>query len=122
VTVLPESARVILRPFIPASELRIAAILGRTLALTDSEVSTHLQQVMADFDGRHLDIESKLLQHFELVRPHLFTQRPLSRDLMLFIGAMFSASTRSSPRRSSTRRWFPIPTRPARHPGSSGSS
>jgi predicted GH43/DUF377 family glycosyl hydrolase len=90
VTVLPESARVILRPFIPASGLRIAAILGRTLALTDMEVSAHLQQVMVDFDSRHLDIESKLLQHFELVRPHLFTQRPLSRDLMLFIGAMFS--------------------------------
>ncbi len=90
VAVLPESARVILRPFIPANELRIAAILGRTLALTDKEVSAHLRQVMADFDGRHLDIESKLLQHFALVRPHLFTQRPLSSDLMLFIGAMFS--------------------------------
>jgi predicted GH43/DUF377 family glycosyl hydrolase len=88
--VLPESARVIFRPFIPGTPIRIAAILGRTLALTDDEVVDHLAQVLREFDGRHLDIENELLQHFELIVPHLFTQRTLSRELKLLIGAMFS--------------------------------
>jgi predicted GH43/DUF377 family glycosyl hydrolase len=90
VTVLPESARVILRPFIPSSPLRVTAMLGRTLALTDDEVSQHLASVLREFDGRHLDIESELLLHFELIVPHLFTQRTLSRELKLLIGAVFS--------------------------------
>ncbi len=89
-TVLPQSARVILRPFIPATPIRIAAILGRTLALTDDEVATHLRDVLPEFEGRHLNIESQLLRHFELIVPHLFTQRKLSRELKLLIGAMFS--------------------------------
>lgn len=89
-TVLPESARVILRPFIPATPLRIAAILGRTLVLTDQEVADHLAEVLLEFDGRHLDIEGKLLRHYELIVPQLFTQRQLSRELKLLIGAMFS--------------------------------
>lgn len=90
VTVLPQSARVILRPFIPASPLRITAILGRTLALTDEEVADHLEQILQEFDGRHFEIETELLRHFELIVPHLFTQRSLSHKLKLLIGAMFS--------------------------------
>ena len=88
--VLPESARVMLRPFIPSGPSRIMGILGRTLALTDDEVTEHLASILREFDGRHLDIEATLLQHFELIVPHLFTQRPLSRELTLLIGAMFS--------------------------------
>lgn len=90
ITVLPESARVILRPFIPSEPLRVASILGRTLALTDEEVTDHLAQVLHDFDGRHLHTESELLGHFDLIVPHMFTHRPLSRELKLLIGAMFS--------------------------------
>ncbi|MEQ9461277.1 MAG: glycoside hydrolase family 130 protein [Phycisphaeraceae bacterium] len=89
-TVLPESARVILRPFIPSGRDRITAILGRTLALTDEEVAAHLASVLLEFDGRHLDIEGKLHQHFDRIVPYLFTHRPLSRELRLLIGAMFS--------------------------------
>ena len=90
ITVLPESARVMLRPFIPSEALRVASILGRTLALTDEEVADHLAKVLHDFDGRHLHTESELLGHFDLIVPHMFTHRPLSRELKLLIGAMFS--------------------------------
>ena len=44
ITVLPESARVMLRPFIPSEALRVASILGRTLALTDEEVAERLNR------------------------------------------------------------------------------
>lgn len=89
-TVLPVSARVILRPFIPSGPARIVAILSRTLALTDDEVESHLASVLEEFDGRHLNIEAKLSQHFHLIAPHLSSDRTLSRARKLFIGAMFS--------------------------------
>ncbi len=36
---LPESARVIIRPFIPANAQRVTTIIGRALALTEEESS-----------------------------------------------------------------------------------
>jgi len=89
-TLAPESARVILRPFIPASTHRITTIIGRALALTKEETERDLEAVLKDFDARHLDIESTLLANFDKVVPHIFTQRPLSKARKLLIGALFS--------------------------------
>ncbi len=90
VTLLPESARVIVRPFIPGEVHRITTIIGRALALTEEEVVIHLAQVRLEFDERHFDIERVLLAHFRKVHSHVFTQRPLTRDRELLIGALFS--------------------------------
>ncbi len=90
ITLLPDSARVIIRPFIPASPKRIVAIIGRALALTQEEVEQELETVRAEFDSRHFDIESLLLEHYAKVQPHVFTQRPLSSARQLLIGALFS--------------------------------
>lgn len=90
ITLLPESSRVIIRPFLPGSAPRIAAVIGRALALTEGEVEQELQAVHREFDARHLDIESSLLAHFTKVQGHVFTQRPLSRARRLLIGALFS--------------------------------
>ncbi len=89
-TLLPESARVILRPFIPSSVHRITTILGRALALSEEETTRDLEAVLQDFDARHFDIESSLLANYERVVPHLFTQATLSRARKLLIGALFS--------------------------------
>jgi hypothetical protein len=89
-TLLPESARVIIRPFIPAENHRVASIIGRVLALSEKEVGAQLGRVRGEFDGRHLDIESSLLAHFEKARKHVISQRTLSRERQLLIGAMFS--------------------------------
>ncbi len=86
---VPESARVILRPFIPASP-RITTIIGRALALSEEEVERDLEAVLQEFDSRHLDMESLLLANFERVFPHIFTQRPLAPARKLLIGALFS--------------------------------
>ncbi|MFM2169039.1 MAG: hypothetical protein RIS79_3410 [Verrucomicrobiota bacterium] len=86
----PESARVIIRPFIPSSARRLATVIGRALALTEEEVEKELAAVHADFDSRHLDIELVLLKHFEKVQHEIFTQRPLTRSRQLLIGALFS--------------------------------
>lgn len=90
ITLLPESARVIIRPFIPSDPQRIATIIGRALALTEDEVALELEAVQLEFDSRHYNVDIQLRQHYQKVVPHLFTQRPLSPGRELLIGALFS--------------------------------
>lgn len=89
-TLVPESARVILRPFIPGEEHLILSVLGRALALTEDEVVHELDSVRREFEDRHFDIESILIDHFRIVERYAHSQRPLSRDRQLLIGAFFS--------------------------------
>lgn len=90
VKLLPESARVIVRPFIPSSLPRVTTIIGRALAMSEEETTQNLATVLEEFDSRHIDIEIPLLANYERVLPHIFTQRPLSRARKLLIGAFFS--------------------------------
>jgi len=89
-TLAPESARVIVRPFIPSSTHAITTVIGRALAISEEDAARDLAAVLQEFDARHLDIESPLLATFERVLPHVFTQRPLTRTRKLLIGALFS--------------------------------
>ncbi len=86
----PESSRVIIRPFIPGDVQRITKIIGRALALSENEVTAELEALLVEFDARHFEIESVLLLNYQKVQPHVFTERPLSRQRQLLIGAMFS--------------------------------
>jgi len=86
----PVSARVIIRPFIPGERHRIVAVISRALALSDVEVTAALLSVKEEFDGRHLDVDEVLLRHFEKIRKHIATDRHLSDELKLLIGALFS--------------------------------
>ncbi|WP_257306988.1 glycoside hydrolase family 130 protein [Geothrix campi] len=90
VDLVPESARVIIRPFIPSNTHRITTILGRALALSEEEAARDLESMLREFDSRHLDIETPLLANFERVLPHIFTHRPLTHARKLLIGALFS--------------------------------
>lgn len=90
VTLLPESARVIIRPFIPSEDHLVASMIGRALKLADEDVACQLSAVRREFDDRHFDVESILLAHFERVRKHVDPRHPLSRDRQLLIGALFS--------------------------------
>ena len=90
IMLLPESSRVLIRPFIPATTQRIMTILGRVLALSEAEVVEEMQDVHQEFDARHYDIEEVLWAHYLKVLPHIFTQRALSRPRKLLIGAFFS--------------------------------
>lgn len=89
-TLQPESARVIIRPFIPGDAHRITKIIGRALELTDEEVLVQLNSVREEFDARHFDIESVLLLNYDKMKSHIFTQRTLSNERRLLIGALFS--------------------------------
>jgi predicted GH43/DUF377 family glycosyl hydrolase len=89
-SLVPESSRVIIRPFIPSEIHRVTTIIGRALALTENEATCELVTLRAEFDTRHFDIDSLLLHHYQKVLPHIFTERPLSHDRQLLIGALFS--------------------------------
>jgi len=90
IALVPESARVIIRPFIPGETHRITTIIGRVLLLDEEEVARELAAVRVEFESRHFDIESLLVAHFEKISHHIFTQRPLSHERQLLIGALFS--------------------------------
>jgi predicted GH43/DUF377 family glycosyl hydrolase len=90
ITLLPESARVIIRPSIPSGLQRTTTVIGRALALSEEEAERELRAVLLEFESRHIDLESQLLRNYERVAPEVFTQRPLSRTRKILIGAYFS--------------------------------
>ena len=89
-SIVPQSRRVLLRPFIPSEVHRITTTLGRVLALTEEEVTQELAKVWKDFESRHRDLGTLLLANFKRVEGHVFTQRPLSEKRKLLLGALFS--------------------------------
>jgi predicted GH43/DUF377 family glycosyl hydrolase len=86
----PDSSRVIIRPFIPGNPQNVASILNRALALSETEVSNELEALRADFNSRHFDIESLLFHHYQKVQAQITTERLLSYNHQLLIGALFS--------------------------------
>jgi len=87
---LPDSSRVLLRPFVPKDHQLITQILGRALALSEDEVAKEIATVISNFGERHMDIEGLLLRSFKRVESHLFSDRPLSYNRRLIIGAIFT--------------------------------
>lgn len=90
VTLRPNSARVLIRPFIPSSPARIVNILGRALSLSEAETEEQLAAVTEDFGARHLDLQTIWRRHFQQVKSYVFSGRPLSEVRQLYIGALFS--------------------------------
>lgn len=90
VTFRPDSSRVLIRAFISPDPTRIVNIIGRALALTEAETEEQLAAVTADFGSRHQNIRTIWQRHFEKVKAHLFSSRPLSETRQLYIGALFS--------------------------------
>jgi len=90
VTFHPDMARVLIRPFIPADPARIVNVIGRALALSEEETVEHLAEITAEFSSRHTDIRAVWRRHYEWVKPHVFSSRPLSEMRRLYIGALFS--------------------------------
>jgi len=90
ITLHPDSTRVILRPFIPSDVHRTTTIIGRALALTEEDVHIQLNDIRAEFDDRHFNIEALLHAHYEKVREHVVSGKPLSLNRKLLIGALFS--------------------------------
>lgn len=89
-TLTPNRARVLLRPFHPASEDIARRIVERILALSDEEVARLLQLVLGDFDDRHEHVEALLRHRFGEVRHYLDGAPEPSPERQALIGSHFS--------------------------------
>ncbi len=83
----PDDRRVIARTFVPEDSARKAAILKRIMRLSDEQVLRALQQVTADFDGRHRNLEVMLARRFDEVAGMLQVRKDISEPRRLLIGA-----------------------------------
>jgi predicted GH43/DUF377 family glycosyl hydrolase len=86
----PDSARVIIRPYIPSDQRLIMSIIGRALALAEEEAEHQLEIVRTEFASRHFDVKVVLLEHFERVRGYIAAENPISHVREQLIGALFS--------------------------------
>lgn len=86
----PDRARVLIRPFVPATEQRIVKIIARLLALGEAEIDALLAQVLTEFSGRHQKTRELFQERFEFVRSYLLTDGELSEARQLVIGSYFT--------------------------------
>ena len=86
----PDSARVIVRSFIPSDPKSVCRVIGRALALTAEEVSSRLDWLHEQFDSRHPCLTCAWEDHYKLVQHFIPHEESLSRDVRLYIGALFS--------------------------------
>jgi len=90
VTFQPQSARVIIRPFIPGDVRLVLKTLERALAINEEAAAAELNYLYKEFASRHFDIDSLLLKHFAKVRVHIPNAESLSRVRQLHVGGLFS--------------------------------
>ena len=87
----PDASRVLLRPFSPGNPEQVARIIARIMALPEDRVGPLLDEVSAEFSGRHQQIRNLFLERFEQVRELMLTDEELSEQRRLLIGSYFLA-------------------------------
>ena len=94
--VLPDPHRVITKPFLPGEETvpdgasRIDVALRRIMAMPETVVVATLRSAVAEFVGRHRDLDGVLERSFALVAERLDDPAALSDDRRRLIGAYFT--------------------------------
>jgi len=85
----PDQSRVLIRPFNPGNEQRTERIVARILSLPETSVLPLLNEVLAKFSARHLNIGDVFLGRFHQVRNLLSLNGNLSEARKLLIGSYF---------------------------------
>ena len=65
-------------------------IIGRIAQLPDDEVERLLDQVLAEFHGRHQRLLAFFAERYDAVRHHALTDRPLAETRRLLVGSYFT--------------------------------
>lgn len=91
VILIPDSSRVLIRPFLPSADDRIRKILDRILALSDAQVEETLGEVMEEFADRHFAIEGIFERHYRSISSRFQPIEGLSEARRLLIGAYFTS-------------------------------
>ena len=89
-TLHADHRRVLMRPLNILSDERAIKICARVMVMPEAEVVALLQEVLAEFDERHLKVLDYLHRRYEQVRPWLPTDQKLSTERELLIGAYFT--------------------------------
>jgi predicted GH43/DUF377 family glycosyl hydrolase len=84
------ASRVLFRPFNIFGSDRQLRLFARVLAVSESEVATMLKQVLEEFGTRHQKVRDYFLKRYSSVQDLVPTDRPLSDDRKLLIGAYFT--------------------------------
>jgi predicted GH43/DUF377 family glycosyl hydrolase len=87
---IPDRARVLIRPFNSMGEHRATKVCARVMALSEPEVHLLLGQVLSEFGERHQQIRDLLALRFDQVHDFLPTNQPLSEERQLLLGAYFT--------------------------------
>jgi predicted GH43/DUF377 family glycosyl hydrolase len=82
--------RVLMRPLNIVTDERAVKICARVMVMPEAEVQTNLQEVLAEFDERHIKIRDFLKQRYQEVRPWLPSDQKLSDEREMLIGAYFT--------------------------------
>lgn len=86
----PDIRRVFFRPFEPEDAGRVVKIIARVMELSEEEIESLLNNVRAEFHGRHQRLDRFFLRRFEAMRQHLLTDRELTECRKMLIGAYFT--------------------------------
>jgi predicted GH43/DUF377 family glycosyl hydrolase len=87
----PDQSRVLLRPFTPGGPERMGRIIARILSLPEVEVGPLLDEVSAEFSGRHRNIHGIFLERYDQVHEMLLAHEDISGQRRLLIGSYFLA-------------------------------
>ena len=99
ITLRPNPARVVIKPFVPAEappdyrsagHLRAQRIVDQVLALEKRALKAELELVCAGLSSRYRNTGAILLRRFRDVNGVIFAACPASRDQAMLIGAYFS--------------------------------
>jgi predicted GH43/DUF377 family glycosyl hydrolase len=84
------ASRVLFRPFNPFGVDRPLRLIARVLALREPEVAAMLKDVLEEFDSRHQRVRKFFMKRFAGIEDLVPTDRPLTEDRKLLIGAYFT--------------------------------
>jgi predicted GH43/DUF377 family glycosyl hydrolase len=90
ITLLPDSKRVLLRPFHFMTGRRASEICAHVMARSEDEAERLLGQLWAQFGSRHKNIREFFRRRYEEVRPYLLSDSAVSEERSLLIGGYFT--------------------------------
>lgn len=90
ITITPDKARVLLRPFIPGKTDRMKSIIRRIMKLSDAEAKRVFESTMPEFQHRHRDVKAFFEQRFSQLKPLMPPKFKPTETKRLLIGSYFT--------------------------------
>ncbi len=90
ISITPDNARVLLRPFVPGKVDRIKSILRRIMKLSDAQAEQVFEGILPEFQHRHRDINAFFEQRFSQLKLLLPSKFKLTETKRLLIGSYFT--------------------------------